>query len=537
VSNPKRATPPEETNAMKIQTTTLRTLCSLLALPLLAVGCYAGDDERPQGEADTDDEADTEAAGSEDGADDADDDGIDPDGDDDAGDTDGPTDEPPPGMARIRVIHGSPDAPAVDIYVEGSDEPLVTGLAYSETSAWIDVPAGEYNVLVRAAGASPLDTPVYETGTLALPEGAIVSALAAGLLDAGENNAFRVIPLVDGFEDARPGEARVRIVHAGVDAPGVDIDVGDDGTAEIESLTRFTETGAAGVPLPAGEALQIGILAGGERVTAFTTPPLAEGQELIVVATGRLDRLAREADGFSLLAVDEAGGLGLVRQNPVVYALHAGADAPEVDICAGDTVIASHLYFGGMARAQVPPGAYDLDFYAAPSNCAGTVAASDSTPMLEPGERYLAIATGELTPSAEEPPLQIVAFRDDFPLDAPEDAVFSLVHSASAPMVDVGIVTGTQIEAGNLLEEDLKWPSQSQQFSVEPFTYQIGVAAAGGQMPLHPIASFHVPATAGMRAFVVAAGDLVPETTEAGFRLLAVDTAGADWTVTAIVPN
>lgn len=518
---------------MKIQ----QTLCTLFTLPFFAAACSQGDGDRPEGDtaADTDAGSDTDAQGdgANDGADD--DGGIDPDGGDD--DTGGPADDPPPGMARIRVIHGSPDAPAVDIYVEGSDEPLFTDLPYGETSDWLDVPAGEYNVLVRAAGASPLDTPVYQTGALTLPEGVAVSALAAGLLDTDDNNAFRVIPLIDGFEPAGPGEARVRIVHAGSDAPGVDIDVGDNGTSEIEGLTRFTETGAAGIALPAGQALQIAIRAGGERVTAFTTPPLSEGQELVVVATGLLDRVPREIDAFSLLVADESGGLGLVRQNPFVYALHAGPDAPEVDICAADTVLASHIGFGGLARAQVPPGAYDLDFYAAPSNCAGTAAASDSTPMLEAGEQYLAIATGELSPSADEPPLQIIAFRDEFPLDDPQDAVFSVVHAASAPMVDVGLVTGSQIEAGNLLQEDLKWPAQSDRFAVQPFTYQIGLAAAGGQMPLTPVASFHVTASEGMRAFVVAAGDLVPEATEASFRLLAVDTSSPVWTVTAIEPN
>ncbi|MCA9652124.1 MAG: DUF4397 domain-containing protein [Myxococcales bacterium] len=445
--------------------------------------------------------------------------------------------EPEPGMAMIRVIHGAPRAPDVDVYVKGSTEPVVTDLAYGDASEYLEVPAGRYEFEVRAAGTSPYDEAAYETGVLELADGAVISALAAGRLGSTGDEAFRVLPLLEGFDDAAPGQTQVRIVHAGSDAPTVSIDVDDDGRIELDGLTRFSDTGAGGVGLPAGSALQVAIGADGERVTAFTTPELPEGRNLMIIATGLLGELGREDDGFALLVVGAEGSLGFIRQNPIVHALHASPDAAEVDLCVGDTVLASHLEFGKLARFQVPPGAYQVDFYAAPSNCAGTPITSDSLPELDAGERYLAIATGEVQPETEEPPLQLIAFRDGFDLDSPENAIFNVVHAASAPPVDVGLVTGTTIEGGNLLEAGLKWPGVSDTFAVQPFTYQIGMAASGAPLPLTPVASFHVDAYEGLRAFIVAAGDLSPELGEAPFRLLSIDTATTPWTVDTYLAN
>lgn len=497
--------------------TSTKTLFTLLTSLVLPAGCFEGPQERD----------DSGMEGSESGSEGGE---SGEEGDDDGEPT--PLPEPAAGNAMIRVIHGSPRAPAVDVYAKGSSDALIEGLAYGQATAWLEVPAATYELEIRPAGGSPFDAPVYSTGELELTDGAMVSALAAGQLGADGDAAFRVIPLVEDWDDAALGDTQVRIVHAGSDAPAVSIDVHADGSDEVEGLARFADTGSAGVGVPAKTELQLAIGAAGERVTAFTTPALPEGDKLLVIATGLLGKLPRESDGFSLLVVGPQGSLGFIEQNPVIYALHASPDAPEVDLCADDVVLASHLGFGGLARAQVPPGAYAIDFYAAPSNCAGTVVTTDETPELEAGERYIALATGEIVPEAGEPPLQLVAFREGFDLDSPEDAIFSVAHAASAPSVDVGLVTGTTIEGGNLLEAGLKWPEISETFAVQPFTYQIGLAASGSPLPLSPIASYHVDAYAGLRAFVVAAGDLGPDGDEAGFRLLAVDTATTPWSVT-----
>ena len=505
----------------------------LTAAALVSTGCFVGGDSLLGGTEGSDDGASDESGGSDDLGD-AESDGVD-DGADDSDDN--ATPEPAEGNALVRVIHGSPDAPAVDVYVEGSDEPVIAGLAYTETSEWIEVPEGDYNFQVRAAGSPSTETPVYETGALALEDGAAVSALAAGLLGGEGDHAFRVLPLVEDWDNALADQARVRIVHASADAPTVDIDVHVDGEIEIAGLGRFGETGPDGVGLPADQSLRVGFVAEGELATSVTTPRFGAGDEVILIATGLLSSLSRQDDGFSVLAVGPEGTIGVFGQDPEVVALHASPDVGEIDVCAGDTLLASHITFGQLAGARVSPGTYEVALYASPSNCGGEPLVTDSTGELEAGQRYLAVATGELAPAPGEPPLQVVPYQEHFSLDQGDDAALRLAHGASAPEVDVGVVTGGAIEGGNLLMEGLKWPELGDEFFLQPLTYQIGLAPAGSGLPATPVASFHVPAEAGTRGWVLAAGDLTPETTEAPFRLLVVDTTPSPWVVTELLPN
>ena len=247
---------------------------------------------------------------------------------------------PDNGMAEIRVIHGSPDAPAVDIYVEGSTTPLVEDLAYGDASAYASVDAGTYNVQVRAAGADPASAPVFETGNITLQTGDAVTALAAGLLASDDPaDQFRVLGLYEDFVTPAGGNAVVRVVHASPDAPTVDIDVLNDGSSEIVDLARFEDTGSMGIELPAGSPLLVGILADDALVTTFTTPPLTAGTEYYLIAdglVGQADPMA--ADAFKLLAVDENGSSSFIAQNGPdagsvrLRAVHASPDAPSVDV-------------------------------------------------------------------------------------------------------------------------------------------------------------------------------------------------------------
>jgi hypothetical protein len=56
-------------------------------------------------------------------------------------------------QARVRVVHTSPDAPAVDIAVKGGDV-LIPNLAFPNASDYLEVPAGSYDLEVRAAGTT-----------------------------------------------------------------------------------------------------------------------------------------------------------------------------------------------------------------------------------------------------------------------------------------------------------------------------------------------------------------------------------------------
>jgi hypothetical protein len=456
-----------------------------------------------------------------------------------------PPEQPVTQNARLRVIHASPDAPAVDIYAAGQTTPLFTNVKYGDTTGYVTVPAGTYDVQIRPAGAAASSSPVYSTGPLTLRTNATLSALAAGLLGSTDNaQAFRVLPLDEGFGNPADGRARVRIVHAGADAPTVALDVGDDGSSEVAALERFKDTGATGVDLPAGQSFQVGVRAGNTKVTAFTIPALPSRGEVFVIATGQLSAKPNAANGFGLLAA----GVGLIRQNPVVYALHGSPDAPPVDIFAGNAQLVDDLSFGELSEPlQVPPGTYTLDVFAHASGSgrpSGNPAGTDGTPALMAGERYLVVAAGFLSPASNDPAdstFELLAFADGFTPDT-DSLRLRVVHaSPDAPVVDVSPLDNGNVPASAAFN-DLAYRQASAAEGVElpAATVPVGVAAASATNRA-PAARFSLDTRPfiGKGVFAVAAGALSPtqNENEASFRLVAVDTSASPWAAVTLQPT
>ena len=176
---------------------------------------------------------------------------------------DDPLVQPPDnGTAEIRVIHGSPDAPMVDIYVEGSATPVFEDLAYGDASAYATVDAGTYNVQIRAAGADPASAPVFETGNITLQTGDDLTALAAGLLASNDPaDQSRVLALYEDFVTPAAGNAVVRVAAI---SPGV-----------LRCVQRFIGSTQQGLN-PTGQ------LAGTKRFGHIIVRPQLQAQDFLV---------------------------------------------------------------------------------------------------------------------------------------------------------------------------------------------------------------------------------------------------------------
>jgi hypothetical protein len=141
--------------------------------------------------------------------------------------------------AEIRVVHASPDAPAVDVLVNG--DVAFDGLAFKGITDYASLTPAAYNVQVVPAGVSE---PVVIEADLALDAITDYTVVAVGRLDNIEP-----LVLVDDNRPPAAGKAHVRFVHASPDAPAVDIAV--QGGPVLFNNIAFKETGSY-LPVDAG---------------------------------------------------------------------------------------------------------------------------------------------------------------------------------------------------------------------------------------------------------------------------------------------
>lgn len=190
--------------------------------------------------------------------------------------------------AKVRVIHASPDAPAVDVLVDGGR--AITNLAFGEVAGYVDLPAGTHAVAVVPAGAAA-DAAVIQTN-LELAAGKAYSVLATGRL-------AEISPVV--LSDDRGGPdstARVRFAHLSPDAPAVDIAVA--GGPVLFSNVPFREA-AAYLDAPAGTLDLEARLAGTDTV-ALSVPN-------VTLEAGKV---------YTILAIGLAGGTPALQALPLV---------------------------------------------------------------------------------------------------------------------------------------------------------------------------------------------------------------------------
>jgi hypothetical protein len=131
--------------------------------------------------------------------------------------------------AKVRVLHGSPDAPAVDVYVDGAKvgDPLA-GLEFGDISEYVSLPAGTYDLKV-CASADATVCPI-EADDVTLEAATRYTIAATNVLASIEAQVITDNPA------PVAGKAKVRVVHFSADTPAIDVLTQDGGTAVVDGL-------------------------------------------------------------------------------------------------------------------------------------------------------------------------------------------------------------------------------------------------------------------------------------------------------------
>ncbi len=238
--------------------------------------------------------------------------------------------------ARVRITHASPDAPAVDIWVNGS--PAVTNLAFEESTDLIPLPAGTYEVQVTPTGSTDPDADAVISANLTLEAGQAYDVVAIGLL---ANISAGVYPL--DLSPLAADNTRIGVIHASPDAPAVDILA--DGGPLVEDLVFPEASGFLDVPGGTYD-VQVAVASSGAIALDLPGTALTAGQVYRVIAVGLV------SDG-SLTVLPLVAPADMVHTMPATGAGSTAADS-NVPMLALATIALGLLFAGGMARRNAP---------------------------------------------------------------------------------------------------------------------------------------------------------------------------------------
>lgn len=194
-----------------------------------------------------------------------------------------------PTVSKVMVVHASPDAPVVDLYVD--DNLAGSDLAFPDNTGYLAVNAGNRNVKVKAAGSS---TTVIDAD-VTLASGLFYSVFAVDSLS-------KIMPVVtvDTLSSPAAGKAHIRFMHLSPNAPAVNITLTDGtivfGNKAFKGRTSFT-------PLDAGTYnLQVRDAATNDTVVlSLNGVTLEVGKIYTVFAKGFLGGAGSQALGAQII--------------------------------------------------------------------------------------------------------------------------------------------------------------------------------------------------------------------------------------------
>ena len=186
--------------------------------------------------------------------------------------------------SSLSVTHASPDAPAVDIYIDNS-KVTTTPFSFSNTTGYLkNIISGKRNIKVNVAGTTTnvINADITFDGNKNYSLFAIDSV-----------SKLSTILTVDDLTTPAAGKAHVRFIHLSPDAPAVDIAVVGGPVvfpnSSFKSVSAFT-------PLGAG-AYNLEVRVAGTTNVALTLPSitLESGKIYTVYAKGFLGGTGAQA--------------------------------------------------------------------------------------------------------------------------------------------------------------------------------------------------------------------------------------------------
>ena len=356
----------------------------------------------------------------------------------------------------VRVLHASPNAPAVDVYVDGAR--AVAKLKPGKITGYLSVPAGSHTWALRVAGAKASAAPVAK-GSIVVVDGKAVTVAATGFLKSFKVRVIRDLA-------ARPfGAAKIRVVHLSPDAPRVD--VVERKLGKVVAKLRYGASSGY-LTLPAG-TYEFHVRPAGSKTAVIKLPG-------VKVAAGNI------YTAWALGSVKGHKGVLRLRGAVTLDRLPTSFDRTRVRVLPGAPNV--DVYLNGAATPLIANLAFGADFPGA--GAYATLPSGDATLAVRPAGSSAApvysltatlpaqatvtlVARGILGNGVT--PFGIVPFVDAvIPLAAGKARVAAVHLSPTAPAVDI-FAGGAKVIAGlayGTASAALDVPAGPYSFAVKP---------------------------------------------------------------------
>lgn len=385
---------------------------------------------------------------------------------------------------QLRALHASPDAPAVNILVNGAA--ALSDVDYRTGSGFL---AAAETTQVQVEAIIPGGNAIVIDETLALDFSTDYTVVAIG--DVADPIGALVIENPTG-ELITPGSFRAQVLHAAPDAPPVDVYVTTPG-ADLSASAPVNDAplayqGFTGRAEVTAGTYQVRVtLAGDPNTVVFDAGDvdLADGADLLVAA---VENTGPGAAPIELVVLDGSGSLSLLDVNTpaAAVAVHGSPDAPPVDILADDLATAAddaipllvNAAFTQFCEISAIPAPADYTLSVTPTGDPNTVALAFDL-SVTPAAEATAIVTGFLTST---PAIQALPLANDNRSVATE-AKARIVHgSPSTGDVDIYLVAdGTVLTDASVTPSfgAVPFGADTGQLSIAPGTYDVYVTPAG----------------------------------------------------------
>jgi len=313
------------------------------------------------------------------------------------------------GNTDVLVVHGSTDAPIVDVEVPGAGT-VVDNLAYGTFNPYLQLPNADYTLnITDQTGATVVASFQAPLLTLGLADSALV-VVASGFLNPAANssspNTFGLwvaLPEGGNLIPLPSSTARVQVIHNSADAAAALVDVYLGTSLLIDNFAFRTASAFIDAPAETLQKIYIAPSTSMSYTAAIDSFPVTLGanEKYIVVANGIVSATGYSpAPAFDLDIYATAREAALLTTNTDILVVHGSTDAPIVDVEVVGTTIVNDIAYGSFqGYLSVPTADLVLDITdATGSTVVASYSAALATLALQ-GKAITVVASGFLDPS------------------------------------------------------------------------------------------------------------------------------------------